>query len=463
MPKPSPDEETDAELCYLARHGDRRAWRALVRRHTPMVYRLSVRMLGPGAGAEDACQEAFMKMHGSFDSYDLARPLAPWLGRITYHACLKRLSKSSRSGLPTDPLDLQHVRDGRLRRFKGLLVIRSPSRGVSQAHRTRRGGAGPATRLSLSCPWEDPMWNVCSKLLSPLLAALAAAAPAPPAPTTIPVPGVAHEATLDRGRVYLAAGSAGVQAVDLALGRVVAGRAFPGEAIEQLAVADGLVFAASADSRRPRLHVLFAKDVSLAATIDLGELGRVRDVVAISGARVAIVTGAAVTLLDTDARRVVAIVPIEGGVATSAVRLGDSLYVSRSYAGAVIRVDLTNARVAETLETPDWLTSVDVGRGDAAWTAGTIEGLGRLDLVTGAWQKIAGIGPTAARDLRARADGGVDVLVDGALLSLDSEGTTTRRLDIGGQPSAVVSAGPARVITVGAGGLTVTTRGADDA
>src|SRR5690349_11923874 len=102
------DAELDAELCRDARRGDARAWRMLVRRHTPRVYRLAARMLGPGAEAEDACQEAFMRAHASFDGYDPERPLGPWLGRITYHACLKRLAKAKQLG-PTleggEPLD----------------------------------------------------------------------------------------------------------------------------------------------------------------------------------------------------------------------------------------------------------------------------------------------------------------------------------------------------------------------
>jgi RNA polymerase sigma-70 factor (ECF subfamily) len=58
--------------------------------------------------AEDACQEAFSRIHRSFASYDPTRPLAPWIGRIAYHEALKRLGRSRRDGLPLEPggLDL---------------------------------------------------------------------------------------------------------------------------------------------------------------------------------------------------------------------------------------------------------------------------------------------------------------------------------------------------------------------
>lgn len=84
---------TDAELVRRARHDDPAAWRALVRRHTPMVYRLALRTLRHSADAEDITQEVFLKMNKYLDSYDPTRPLPPWLGRITWHACLKRLGE----------------------------------------------------------------------------------------------------------------------------------------------------------------------------------------------------------------------------------------------------------------------------------------------------------------------------------------------------------------------------------
>lgn len=68
-------------------------------------------MLGPGAEAEDACQEAFMRAHRGFASYDPARPLGPWLARITYHAALKRLAAPARRGEAIDPGELERIED----------------------------------------------------------------------------------------------------------------------------------------------------------------------------------------------------------------------------------------------------------------------------------------------------------------------------------------------------------------
>jgi RNA polymerase sigma-70 factor, ECF subfamily len=107
----------EPELGRRCRRGDGRAWRELVRRFTPLVYRLSVRMLRDGAEAEDVSQEVFMRVHRSFDGYDPTRPLAPWIARTTYHACLRRLeSVGRRAGAPgDDPEELEAVPDDRAR------------------------------------------------------------------------------------------------------------------------------------------------------------------------------------------------------------------------------------------------------------------------------------------------------------------------------------------------------------
>ncbi|PKN59476.1 MAG: hypothetical protein CVU56_00145 [Deltaproteobacteria bacterium HGW-Deltaproteobacteria-14] len=106
------EEVPDAVLAKKARRGDPAAWRALVRRHTPMVYRLARRLLATNEDAEDAAQEVFVRMHRSIDSYDTARPLPAWLGRITYHVCLRRLGHAARrSSEGLDPVALADLPD----------------------------------------------------------------------------------------------------------------------------------------------------------------------------------------------------------------------------------------------------------------------------------------------------------------------------------------------------------------
>ncbi len=94
MPKP---ETSDAELARRCRADHAEAWRELVRRHSAMVHRLSVRMLGTGADADDAFQETFLRVRRSFDGFDPTRPLRPWVSRIAYNVCLRRLGTASRA------------------------------------------------------------------------------------------------------------------------------------------------------------------------------------------------------------------------------------------------------------------------------------------------------------------------------------------------------------------------------
>jgi RNA polymerase sigma-70 factor (ECF subfamily) len=86
-------EITDAEISRGCRQNNSEDWRRLVRTYTPLVYRISLRMLRDRQEAEDASQEVFMNVFRSISSHDPTRPLAPWLARITYNSCLKRLSK----------------------------------------------------------------------------------------------------------------------------------------------------------------------------------------------------------------------------------------------------------------------------------------------------------------------------------------------------------------------------------
>lgn len=106
------DGISDAELARKCRQDSAEAWRELVRRVSPLVYRLSLRMLRSQDEAQDACQEVFLRIHRSFDTYDATRPLAPWVGRITYNVCLRRLTRVSRKkSLTTDPVEIAQTAD----------------------------------------------------------------------------------------------------------------------------------------------------------------------------------------------------------------------------------------------------------------------------------------------------------------------------------------------------------------
>lgn len=94
MTRSALQEMTDSDLARRCRRGDERAWDELVRRTSPTVWRVALRVLRSRPEAEEASQEAFTRIVRAFDTFDPTRPLKPWVSRITYHVCLKRLSRA---------------------------------------------------------------------------------------------------------------------------------------------------------------------------------------------------------------------------------------------------------------------------------------------------------------------------------------------------------------------------------
>jgi RNA polymerase sigma-70 factor, ECF subfamily len=91
-------EPPTAALVRRARAGDARAFEALVERHERMVLRTALRFLGRLDRAQDAAQEAFLRLHKYLGRFDESRELGPWLYRTVVNAChdLARRSSSAR-------------------------------------------------------------------------------------------------------------------------------------------------------------------------------------------------------------------------------------------------------------------------------------------------------------------------------------------------------------------------------
>jgi RNA polymerase sigma-70 factor (ECF subfamily) len=109
--------------------GDLGAFEQLVARYQTMVHGLAMSILRKPEDAEEATQDAFLKLFRARGSYDHARSLEPWLLRIAGNACRDKLRRRRAAELPTmqatgdggrDPLlDLPDVRamQGASRRF----------------------------------------------------------------------------------------------------------------------------------------------------------------------------------------------------------------------------------------------------------------------------------------------------------------------------------------------------------
>ena len=79
--------ESDAQLVTRAQGGDEQAFAELVRRHSALVFRLAVSILGREfiPEAEDVTQEVFLKVHRAMESFRGEAEFRSWIYRITFN------------------------------------------------------------------------------------------------------------------------------------------------------------------------------------------------------------------------------------------------------------------------------------------------------------------------------------------------------------------------------------------
>jgi RNA polymerase sigma-70 factor (ECF subfamily) len=83
----------DPHLLEAITTGDRDAFRALVEREGPSVFRTCYRVLGRVAEAEDVAQESFVIAYRAIGTYRGEGTLGAWLGRIATRQALRRLGQ----------------------------------------------------------------------------------------------------------------------------------------------------------------------------------------------------------------------------------------------------------------------------------------------------------------------------------------------------------------------------------
>jgi RNA polymerase sigma-70 factor (ECF subfamily) len=91
----------DLALIKAITSGDRDAFRRIVERETPPVFRTCYRILGRLDEAEDVTQETFVTAYRAIDTYRGDGSLGAWLARIAARRSLRRLAQRP----PVAPLD----------------------------------------------------------------------------------------------------------------------------------------------------------------------------------------------------------------------------------------------------------------------------------------------------------------------------------------------------------------------
>jgi RNA polymerase sigma-70 factor (ECF subfamily) len=88
--------EADRNLVVRSRAGDRDAFAEIVRTYQRRVYAVAMRMTRRHEVADDITQDTFVRAYRSLESFDLGRPLQPWLVRIAMNLAINHLNGARR-------------------------------------------------------------------------------------------------------------------------------------------------------------------------------------------------------------------------------------------------------------------------------------------------------------------------------------------------------------------------------
>src|SRR5438132_6178622 len=96
---PETEEEDDASLLVAARAGAAPAFERLVARYADAVFRIAAAHLGRDE-AEDAAQEAFIRVHQGLAGFQGESRLSTWIFRIATNVALTRARRRGRRPAP---------------------------------------------------------------------------------------------------------------------------------------------------------------------------------------------------------------------------------------------------------------------------------------------------------------------------------------------------------------------------
>jgi RNA polymerase sigma-70 factor (ECF subfamily) len=84
-------QDADSELVSRAQDGNLEAFEELARRHTQLIYRTLMAILGDVADAQDAMQDTLLSAFKSVGGFQGRSKFSTWLGSIARNAALQRL------------------------------------------------------------------------------------------------------------------------------------------------------------------------------------------------------------------------------------------------------------------------------------------------------------------------------------------------------------------------------------
>jgi RNA polymerase sigma-70 factor, ECF subfamily len=84
---------SDHSIVRAVLAGDTDAYGALVRAHSPGVFRVAFRILGNEADAEEIVQETFLRGYQRLESFEQRSAFATWIYRIAVNCALNRVGR----------------------------------------------------------------------------------------------------------------------------------------------------------------------------------------------------------------------------------------------------------------------------------------------------------------------------------------------------------------------------------
>ena len=109
-------QDADAELVTRAQCGKLEAFEELARRHTQLIYRALIAILGDAADAQDAMQDTLLSAFRHIGGFEGRSKFSTWLVSIARNAALRRL-RSRRNTESLDQSDTEENRDFRPRQI----------------------------------------------------------------------------------------------------------------------------------------------------------------------------------------------------------------------------------------------------------------------------------------------------------------------------------------------------------
>lgn len=86
-------QNTDEEIVFLVKRGDKKAFEAIVDRYLDKMKRYARKFFFNSSDIDDLVQEVFLKVYVNINSFDENRKFSPWIYRIAHNEFVNAIKK----------------------------------------------------------------------------------------------------------------------------------------------------------------------------------------------------------------------------------------------------------------------------------------------------------------------------------------------------------------------------------